>query len=60
MKKKLFSISEVWITEEREKIDSVKESRYEYRDSNMHILFEAQKCWDNMDKYRRERDRCKR
>ena len=26
----------------------------------MHILFEAQKCWDNMDKFRRERDRCKR
>ena len=60
MKKKLFRLSEVWVAEEREKVDSVKQSRYTFRDTNMHILFEAQKCWDNMDRYRRERDRCKR
>ena len=59
-KKKLFNVSEVWVVEEREKIDSVTQSRYEYRDKNMQILIEAQKCWDNMDKFRKERDRCKR
>lgn len=58
-KNKLFSIREVW-SGEREKIDSVAQHRYEYRGENIQILFEAQRCWDNMDAFRKERDRCKR
>lgn len=58
-KTKLFSIREVWVGE-REKIDTVAQKRYEYRNDNMQILLEAQRCWDNMDVFRKERERCKR
>lgn len=57
---KLYNVNEVWKADDGSLIDSVKANRYDFKTDNMRILFEAQRCWDNMDIFRRNRERAKR